>query len=94
MPNKNCEVSVFRISDVTDAEIWVIGECEVVPKRGKPIKGRADILTSDIQKHGLSVVPKEPPPKHANIIHWKDTKEANQAIAIELAAAATFVKLE
>ncbi len=93
MPNpKNGETSVFRTSNLSDKEIWLIGEREVAMKRGKPIIGRAEIVTAVVVSHNLKVVPSEPPERHANIIGWPEEKSAQKLIAIKLAERAQFVK--
>lgn len=43
LPAPNGETSVFRISNLSDNEIWEIGDIEVAQKRGMPLLGRADI---------------------------------------------------
>ena len=91
-PNRNGKTSVFRISDITENEIWVIGEREVASKQNKPILGRADIITSIVISKGLKVIPGEPPERHANIIDWPEEKSKQKQIALELAAESEFQK--
>lgn len=92
LPNpKNGETSVFRISGITDNEIWDIGEREVVPIRNKPILGRADIETSIVISKDLKVIPSEPPERHADITDWPEESKQKQ-IALELADEAKFHK--
>lgn len=86
------ETSVFRISGITDQEVWEIGEREVAEKRKKPILGRADIGASNVIAKNLKVLPKEPPQRHANIVGWPEEKSEQKLIAIELAAEALFHK--
>jgi hypothetical protein len=89
----NGETSVFRISELLNAEIWDIGIREVVKEeQGKSLIGRADILTSIVTGNGLEVIPQEPPPRHANIIGWPEEKSEQKQIAMELAAEAQFYK--
>ena len=93
MPNpKNRETSVYRISGISDKEIWEIGDREVGENRGKPILGRADVGASFVIKKGLNVVPSEPPVRHANIVGWPEEKSEQRLIALELAAEAIFYK--
>ena len=93
MPNpKNGETSVFRISGISDREVWEIGDREVGLRRDKPILGRADIGASFVITKGLNVVPNEPPIRHANIIGWPEQKSEQRLVAIELAAEAIFYK--
>ena len=93
MPNpKNGETSVYRISGISDREVWEIGDREVGLKRDKPILGRADIGASFIIMKGLNVVPSEPPVRHANIVGWPEEKSEQRLVALELAAEAIFYK--
>jgi hypothetical protein len=93
MPNpKNGETSVFRISGISDRDIWEIGDREVGLKRDKPVLGRADIGVSFVFTKGLNVVPSEPPVRHANIVGWPEEKSEQTLIALELAARAIFQK--
>jgi hypothetical protein len=82
---KDGMTSVFRISNLTDQEVWEIGEREVVPRRGHPLLGRADLSVSTVINNGLEVRPQEPPLRHANILGWPDEKSKQTMIALELA---------
>ncbi len=86
------KTSVFRISNLIEHEVWEIGEREVVPSRGYPLLGRADLSASTVINKGLEVIPQEPPTRHANIVGWPDEKSKLQMIALELAAEAQFHK--
>lgn len=93
MPNpNNGETSVFRISGITNEEIWDIGDREVAPKIGKPILGRADINASNVTATGLKVIPNEPPERHADIVDWPSERSEQKMIALELAAEAQFYR--
>jgi hypothetical protein len=93
MPNpKNGETSVFRISGISERDIWKIGDREVGVLRNKPVLGRADIGASFIYTKGLKVVPSEPPVRHANIVGWPEEKSEQTLIALQLAAEAIFHK--
>jgi hypothetical protein len=93
MPNpKNGETSVFRISGISERDIWKIGDREVGVLRNKPVLGRADIGASFVFMKGLKVVPSEPPVRHANIVGWPEEKSEQTLIALQLAAEAIFHK--
>lgn len=83
---KNRETSVYRISGLSDIEIWDIGNRFVSTLSGRPLLGRADILTEHVLKNGLRVqsVP-EPHQRHANITNWPEEPSKQKSIAIELA---------
>ena len=87
LPTKNGETSVFRVADLSDTEIWDIGEREVAQKRQMSLLARGDINVSKVTALGLKVDPNNNPPRHANIIGWPE-KSAQTAIAIELAGRA------
>lgn len=80
------KTSVFRISDLTDRDIWKIGDREVVAKRqGKTLHARADLTVRKVREVRLSVDASEPPPRHANITSWPQEKSAYMSRAQELA---------
>lgn len=85
MPAPNGETSVFRISNLTDNEIWEIGDREVTQKRNKPLLGRADILAFHVLNNKLEIIPDNNPPRHANIIGWPREKSEQKLVAMELA---------
>jgi len=88
IPNpKNSETSVFRISDISDDEIWEIGD-SVGVIREKPILGRADITAAVVMSKDLKIIPEEPPERHANIIGWSNDLSKQKMIALELASEA------
>jgi hypothetical protein len=91
MPNlRNGETSVFRISDLSDVEVWAIGDDTVATLRERPILGRADITASLVMANKLNLVPDEPPPRHANIVGWPQDKERQRIVALELASEDVF----
>lgn len=93
LPNpKNGETSVFRISDISDKEVWDIGDREVAKDPNRPILGRADVSASNVVTKGLEILPSEPPERHANIVGWPGEKSKQKLIALELAAEAHFQK--
>ena len=93
MPDRNGETSVFRTSEMSANNIWNIGR-EVAIRRGKPLIGRADIITGVVVSNGLQIVPQEPPEKHANIIGWSSEKSKQKEVALILASEATFHRNE
>lgn len=93
MPNpKNGETSVFRTSGIEANEIWDIGDREVASKHDKSLLGRADILTINVIKKGLKVIPTETPERHANLVGWPEEKSEQKQIALELAAESRFFR--
>ncbi|MEW5816560.1 MAG: hypothetical protein AB1798_14350 [Spirochaetota bacterium] len=85
LPAPNEETSVFRISNLSDSEIWRIGDREVAQKRGLPLLGRADISAFKVLSKNLKIIPDNTPPRHANIVGWPEEKSERMSIALELA---------
>jgi hypothetical protein len=85
LPAPNGETSVFRTSQMTDSEIWAVGDKEVSQKRNKPLLGRADVSAVHAYDNKLKVIPDDTPPRHANITGWPDEKSEQKLIALELA---------
>ncbi|MEI9475244.1 MAG: hypothetical protein WCO26_01520 [Deltaproteobacteria bacterium] len=92
MPNRNGETSVFRISGISENQIWEIA-VQVSRIRNKELFGRADIPVLDVLSKKLQLIINEPPKRHANIIGWPDDPSTKLSIAQELAAEATFRKV-
>ena len=88
--NGQWETSVFRIYGLTDEEVWEIGESVVIVS-GKTLYGRAAIRVEDVEKAGLSVMPDDNPPRHANIIGWPDEKSERKLFAERLVGSAQLI---
>lgn len=85
-PPDSKDLSVFRISSISDNEVWKIGVEEVGGNRN--LKARADILVSQVKKRGLQVIPETKSHKfHANITPFPLDKITRQIIATKLADA-------
>ncbi len=91
MPPSDLRLSVFRIDNLSEPEIWKIGFKKVIDKMNQPrnLHGRADIQALNILENNLQIDPDNTPPRHANIIGWSDLKEERKSIAQELAAKAS-----
>ena len=91
MPPPDLRLSVFRIDNLSEPEIWKIGFTKVIGKMNQPrtLHGRADIQALNILEINLQVNPDNIPPRHANIIGWPELKEEQKSIAQELAAKAS-----
>lgn len=89
LPASSGETSVFRTSELSDSQIWNLGDIYVAQQRKMPALGRGDILSSVIFERGLKITADNNPPRHANIIGWPEEKSKQKLIAIELAANAT-----
>jgi hypothetical protein len=86
MPNKSGETSVFRVSQLSEEEIWSIGSEKVALARNMPLVGRGDLVAAIVYGKALRFSPDlDLQSRHANIVDWPDTKDARQAIALDLA---------
>jgi hypothetical protein len=81
IPPKDKRLSIFRISSLSESEIWSIGGT----LRAQSLLGRADIKALSIWETGLSIDPDDTPPRHANIVGWPNEDSAIMLKAIELA---------
>lgn len=88
LPAPNGKTSVFRISNLTENEIWELGSKEVAQKRHLPLLGRADISACAVFSANLKITPDNTPPRHANITAWPEEKSAQKLIAMQLASQA------
>ena len=90
---RNGETSVFRVSQLSDAEVWKLGNDHVAKLRNRTIKARADIKVQVVESVGveqghvsLAVVPEiSTHLLHANIVGWPEEESAVQIIAVALA---------
>lgn len=71
--------------------IWAIAVRHVEPLRGKATRARGDLAAIVITRIGLRLESEEPPPLHANIVGWPDTKDARMSLAQQLAAESRLV---
>ncbi|WP_420263729.1 hypothetical protein [Candidatus Magnetominusculus dajiuhuensis] len=84
MPPSNKLLSVFRIFDLADPEVWELGD-KVGILRERTLLARADIKVSNVNDSGLDVDANDDPPRHANIVGWPEEKSEIKLKAIELA---------
>ncbi len=91
MPPPDLRLSVFRIDNLSEPEIWKIGLKKVIGKMNqiRNLQGRADFQALNILEINLQINPDNTPPRHANIIGWPELKEERKSIAQELAAKAS-----
>jgi hypothetical protein len=93
MPPPDLRLSVFRIDNLLEPEIWKIGFKKVIGNMNQPrnLHGRADIQALNILQINLQINPDNTPPRHANIVGWPELKEERKSIAQELAAKASLM---
>jgi len=92
MPAPNGEASVYRISDITEKDVWDIGREYVAGPSGRTLRARGDTSAVTISKTGLEIVPETTPHHlHANIVNWPTEKDEQKMLAVEIANEATLV---
>ncbi|MCG6551798.1 MAG: hypothetical protein L7F77_05680 [Candidatus Magnetominusculus sp. LBB02] len=84
MPPQNRLLSVFRIFDLDNNDIWALGD-KVGVLRKLPLLARADIIAVQVNDVGLEIDANDDPPRHANIVGWPKEKSEIKLKAIELA---------
>ena len=84
------DLSVTRHIELSEAEIWKIGQ-QVADQRPATLYGRADIRALSVKRQSLGIVPTLEQKNHANVIGWPKDKPAQKNIAQQLAADAHYV---
>jgi hypothetical protein len=90
IPHPYPDLSVTRHMDLSEAELWQIGQA-IADKRPATLYGRADLRAKSVIKKSLRIVPTSEPKNHANITGWPADKPSQKIIAQELAAEARFI---
>lgn len=91
MPHKN-ETSVYRVTTISEGEIWAIGNEYVAKLRKRNIKARTDVVVEEVNKQHLQVVSETSKHHlHANIVGWPIEKHEQMQHATELANEASLV---
>ena len=89
-PPDSEDLSVFRISSLSESEVWVIGRENVQGER--TLRARADLLAEVVYENHLTVIPDIIPHElHANITPFPADKIARDRIARKLALASQLV---
>jgi len=88
MPDSKLTLSVFRIFQLSENQIWKIGK-DVGKQSVRTLYGRGDVKAFVVTENKLQIKPDDNPPKHANILGWPTEKDEQKAIALELAAKAS-----
>ena len=91
LPNKKGEVSVFRIKEWSESEVWGNG-VEGGKNRKESLKGRGDFNWGSLKEITVKIFPDSPPSKHANIKNFPEDREKKQEQAEILARASMFIK--
>ena len=86
------ETSVYRITSLTEEEIWDIGQHYVAEVSGRTLRARGDLFVSDVFTVGLNVeLETAIHHLHGNIIGWPTPKGQRILIAKKLEGKAQLV---
>ena len=86
LPSSNGQTSIFRISGLTEDQIWDIGQNVVARISQRTLKARGDIFASHITNEELLIEPDTNIHElHASIIGWPEQESEKRLIAIKLA---------
>jgi hypothetical protein len=85
LPAPDGETSVYRISELSEEEIWEIGQENVAKPSNRTLYARGDTPANVILKTGLTLVPETTShPLHANIVKWPSDKDEQKMLALEI----------
>ena len=92
-PEDPLELSTTRHLNLSENEIWGIGNEIVSGQQNRKLHGRADVEVSHVMSQSLDVVadPTTDNPNHANIKGWPSSKDARKLLALEIARGARFI---
>lgn len=75
LPNRDGEMSVFRIDALDETEIWDLAR-RFVDSNSHPVVARAEVTAQAVMDVGLRVNPDaDPHPRHANVVDWPEGKD-------------------
>lgn len=87
MPPGDLELSVTRLRDASEVEIWEAGR-DVARQSNRTLHGRTDLSTGAFVSRGLKVL-KDPVianPNHAKVTSWSMEKSHQMIVAKQIAA--------
>jgi hypothetical protein len=86
LPPPDLRTSAFWIDQLSEPEVWWIGDNVAAGVRGSP-SARADITASTVFDTGLKIEPDPTPhPRHIDICGWPPEKDKQKSIALDLCA--------
>jgi hypothetical protein len=91
MPPPDLELSTFNIDDLSDRDIWRIGDAVRAEQHKENLYGRADLLAKSVYDVKLRAVRDDRPPRHVVVVGWPDDKAQQKNRAQLLAAASSYV---
>lgn len=81
-------LSVYRIMDLSENEIWELGEEHAAKPSKRKLLARGDVSVSDALAQDLTVTDEQLPPRHAGVRGWPLNKSSEKSIAQKIAAEA------
>ena len=89
-PNRQLELSAFRVHELDDEEIQELG-IDVVRRRpdASRLHGWAELDEVTVQSASLTVHDDDNPPRHVNIIGWPADRAKRKLVQLRLADEAT-----
>ncbi len=91
-PKSSLALSVTRHKDLSEKEIWQLGQTIAQNRPNATLCGRADIMTSKVRALSLEIHPSSPPKNHADITGWPADKADQKSIALDIAAASRYIE--
>jgi hypothetical protein len=93
MPPPDLNLSVTASSQLSDDEIWLIGQDVAQNRPDGKLRGRADISALNARSQSLNAIANPIPNNihHTHIVGWPTDKPLQKIIAQELADAARFL---
>lgn len=88
-PTIKGNLSVFNVSDLSNAEKCKCGYNNVAKQKGRKLYGWAELEWTEFEKIGLEVFQDNDPQGHANVTGWSTERKARKDQAQLLAKAAT-----
>ncbi len=92
MPPPDLKLSVYQITNISDIEIWTLGQ-NVLQQHPQPrLYGKADVHVRAVHRQKLKAVRDDDPPRHVNVTGWPSYgtgKDLIKSMAQELARAST-----
>ena len=95
LPPRDLKLSVFKIFNLSEDNIWEIGKKVIEAlKEKRTLYGIAEIKAIEVLNNSLTINIDNKPLYHANIVGWPKDKSERKLIAIKLANNATLKLLK
>ena len=91
MPPPDLKLSVYKITNIPQDEIWMLGRTVLEQHPQPRLYGRADVRVGAVHDQKLKAIQDDNPPRHVNVIGWPsyaDGKDLMKSLAQQLARSA------